>query len=138
MRKSIGAMIIQIAVALYLFVNGIWGLSNKTSELRKVFSTIFGSGDFTTVVTVIFSVCALIAGVFLILELLNVSFEFTDIVILIFMIVWVIFIIFADIINPIRASNSFFGKGNWLSWLSGLSSHLMVLGALFSVSKRFN
>ncbi len=138
MRKSIGALIVQIAVALYLFVNGIWGLSNKSSDFGKVFGTIFGKGDFTGFITIVFSVCALVAGIFLILELLNVSFAFTDIIILVFLIIWIIYMVFADIINPIRASNSMFRQGNWLAYLRDLSSHLMVLGAFFSVSKRFN
>jgi hypothetical protein len=57
---------------------------------------------------------------------------------LIFLVAWIVFIIFADVINPIKASDSIFGGGNWMSYLSTLSAHLMVLGAFFSVSKRFN
>ncbi len=138
MRKSLGFSIIQIAVALYLFVNGLWGLMNDKSAFRAVFTTIFGRGEFTSILTIVFSVCALIAGIFLILELLGVSFAFTDLLIMIFMIAWIVYIIFADVINPIRAANSIFGGGNWLSYLSTLSSHLMVLGGFFAVSKKFN
>jgi hypothetical protein len=128
---------LQISVALYLFVNGVLGFSGSNSELAKVVRAIFGRGDFPSVLSVIFSICAIVAGVFLLLELFAVRIQYTELVLFIFVIIWIVYIVLVDIINPINQQNAIFRQGNGWTYLQGLASHLMVLGALLSASKKF-
>jgi hypothetical protein len=137
MNRSIGLFLLQISVALYLFVNGILGFSGDRSELAKVVREIFGRGDFSSVLNIIFSVCAIIAGVFLLLELFSIQIQYTEMILFIFVIIWIVYIVLVDIINPINQRNSIFRQGNSWIYLQGLASHLMVLGALLSASKKF-
>jgi hypothetical protein len=139
MNKSIGGIILQISVALYLFANGIFGISKhglfeKGGEFEKMIRTIVGKGDFSNVLIIVLSVCAIVAGIFLLLELFRIEVPVSDIILLVFIVIWAIFIIILDIVNPLQSDR----KPNFLTYLAVLSSHLMVLGALLSASKRFN
>ncbi|MDR2028425.1 MAG: hypothetical protein LBP93_02675 [Treponema sp.] len=87
--------------------------------------------------SIIFSVCAIVAGVFLLLELFSIRIQYTELVLFIFVIIWIVYIVLVDIINPINQRNSLFRQGNGWTYLQGLAAHLMVLGALLSASKRF-
>ena len=131
--KGIGSFVLNIAVALYLFANGILGITNQGgSEFGKMVVTILGTGNLTNILTVVLSVCAIIAGLFLMLKFFNVNVRITDVIIFIFIIVWVIFIVIIDVIYPIQ-------KGiELLSYMKQLASHLMVFGALLLSSNRFS
>jgi hypothetical protein len=137
MNRSVGLFLLQVTVALYLFVNGILGFSGNSSELAGVVRAIFGRGDFPAVLSVIFSICAIVAGVFLLLELFSIPIQYTDLILFVFVVIWIVYIVLVDIINPINQRNSIFRQGNVWTYLQGLASHLMVLGALLSASKKF-
>jgi len=139
--NKLGLFLLNIAVSLYLFANGILGINNNSKWVNKVefynmVSTIFGRGDFTNVLTIILSVCAIVAGVFLLLTLFRNNLAVTDLILLIFIVLWVIFIVIVDIIRPM-SGNSVFGKTEPLDYLRQLAAHLMVLGALISSTRRF-
>ena len=137
MNKSIGHFILQISVALYLFATGILGLSGTSwfregGEIRQAVTAIF-KGNAAEVVTVVLAVCAIAAGILLLLELFGASFNVTELLLVILMIVWVVFIFLKDIYYPLNHK-----IGNFAEYLLGLGSHLMVLGGMACASKRFS
>jgi hypothetical protein len=136
--NRLGYFLLNIAVSLYLFANGVIGINNKLLDRildNRIFynmvSTIFGKGNFTNGLTIVLSVCAIVAGVFLLLSIFKNDIAITEIILLVFIILWVIFIVIVDIIHPLKV------KEDFLSYLLHLSAHLMVLGALISSTKRF-
>jgi hypothetical protein len=136
---GLGNLILNISVALYLFANGVLGITTKSSkvferkdEFGRMLQTIFGKGDLTDVIIIALSVCAIAAGVFLLLALFKVEIKITDLILFIFVIVWVAFIVIADIIAPMQSKS----KLDFLPYLVQLSAHLMVLGGLISSTKR--
>jgi hypothetical protein len=137
--NKLGYLVLNLAVALYLFANGILGISkqkdffgNYGGEFGKMIQTFFGKGDLTDLLVIVLSVCAIAAGVFILLQLFNVRIKITDLILFVFVIVWAAFIVIVDIINPLKADK----KPDLLPYLVQLSAHLMVLGGLISSSKR--
>jgi hypothetical protein len=134
--NRLGYFLLNIAVSLYLFANGIIGINNKfldKGDFYKMVSTIFGSGKFTNGLTVVLSVCAIVAGVFLLLSIFKNDIALTELILLVFIILWVVFIVIVDIINPLSSKI----KEDILTYLLHLSAHIMVLGALISSTRRF-
>jgi len=130
--NRIGYFLLTIAAALYLFVNGILGITkDRGGEFSKMVSTIFGRGDFSNILIIVLSVCGIAAGIFLLLYLFRIRVPITDIILFVFIILWLIFIVIVDIINPLNS------KPSLLPYLQVLATHLMVLGALFLSTKRF-
>jgi len=137
--NKLGYFLLNIAVALYLFANGVIGINDKLVDRilgKRIFydmvSTIFGTGKFTNGLSVVLSVCAIVAGVFLLLSVFKNDIALTEIILLVFIILWVIFIVIVDIIKPLQ------GHGpKLLEYLTILAAHLMVLGALISSTRRF-
>jgi len=133
--NRLGFFLLNIAVSLYLFANGIIGINNKLLDKGEFYTmvyTIFGRGNFTNVLTVVLSVCAIVAGVFLLLTVFRNNIAITELILLVFIVLWIIFIVIVDIIKPLS------GKGDsFLEYLTVLSAHLMVLGALISSTRRF-
>jgi uncharacterized membrane protein len=135
--NRIGSYLLNIAVALYLFSNGITGF-NENSHFARMINTIFGKGDFSNVLTAILSICAIAAGIFLLMKLFRVEIRITDLLLMIFICVWVVFIILVDIIGPMNQKDSIFSsrRDTW-EFMMQVASHLMVLGALASSTRRF-
>jgi len=149
--RRLGFFLLNIAVALYLFVNGLVGFSNalgfsnslgfskeNKSEFHTMVSTIFPKGwiingwDFSYSLIIALSVCAVIAGVLLLTSVFKNDVRVINVMLFIFIVLWVVFIIIVDIINPM-SSNKF----ELLAYLKQLSAHLMILGALFTSTKHF-
>ena len=131
--NRIGVILLNASVALYLIANGILGFNDKwgdKGEFRTMSAAIF-SGDLIGVVTIILSIFAIAAGIFLLLALFKIDVPITDTILLVFIIVWLIFIVIIDIIHPLQ------NKVKFLNYLVQLSAHLMVLGALITSTKRF-
>ena len=127
--NRLGYFLLNIAVALYLFANGILGFSNG-GEFHKMAGAIF-SGNIVNIVTIILSVCAIAAGALMLLSIFKIEIPITDLLLLVFIIVWLVFIVIVDIVYPIKHNMKF------LEYLLQLSAHLMVLGAIASLTKRF-
>jgi hypothetical protein len=136
--NRLGYFLLNIAVSLYLFANGILGFTNASkSEFYTMVRTIFPKGgDFNSVLIIVLSVCAIVAGVFLLTTLFRNNLAVTDLILLIFIVLWVVFIVIVDIIKPLSGS-TIFNKVEPLDYLTQLSAHLMVLGALISSTRRF-
>ena len=132
MNRSIGAFILQLSVALYLFATGILGLTGYGGgEIRVAAGAIF-RGNAASLIVIILAVCAVAAGILLILELFRIEFNITEVLLIILIIVWIVFIFLIDIIHPITNR-----MPNFVDYLRGLGSHLMVLGGMICATKRF-
>ncbi|MCL2720716.1 MAG: hypothetical protein FWD47_05195 [Treponema sp.] len=122
--SGLGAFIWKIAVALYLFATGVMGMT-KGGDLSVIFGVI-GQGN--SILVVIAGVIALIAGVCIILEMLNVSISFLDTLILIIAIIWVVFTILMVIV--------LIGNFDWAP-LANVAVYVMVSASLLIASKKF-
>lgn len=128
-------IILQISVALYLLATGILGLSGKNwfreGEIRQAVSAIF-RGNVAEVVIVVLGICAVAAGILLLIDLFGIEIEITELLLIILMIVWIVFIFLIDIYYPITKK-----VPNFVDYLRGLGAHLMVLGGMACTSKQF-
>jgi len=134
MNKSIGLLILQISVALYLFATGILGLSGKNwfreGEIRQAVTAIF-KGNVAEIIIIVLAVCAVAAGILLLLDLFGIEIEITELILVILMVVWVVFIILIDVVQPIQK-----GVSNFVDYLRQLGAHLMVLGGMACASRQ--
>jgi hypothetical protein len=147
MKRSLGAYIIHAAVALYLLADGILGLAEQSlwqrarlalsrttgNEIVDTLVRLFGNGDLTRTLIILFSVLAIAGGLFLLLELFGIRIRAVNVIILIFLVVWLVFIVLSDVVPAFRATRDFV----FLPWLRVFASHLAVLGALISASHKF-
>jgi hypothetical protein len=132
MNKS-GYMMLNIATAFYLSVNGIMAISrDRNGELVTFVDIIFKNSDFFNTFLVFISISAFAASIFLLLPLFKIEISILDNCLFFYGIGWVSFIVVVDIIHPI------FNKVIIFPYLRDLAIHLMVLGTLFTAIKRFN
>jgi hypothetical protein len=133
-------MIVNISAALYLFANGILalirkggisGLFDKGGEFGTMLSTLGVKGDLFNVLIIVLGVCGIAAGVFILMSVFKIEVPITDLILLIFIVLWILFIIVVDIVNALDK------KPDFLPYLLQLSPHLMVLGVLAMSTKRF-
>ena len=133
MKKSIGFFILQLSVALYLFSTGILGLSGRNwfreGEIRQAVTAIF-KGETAEILIIVFSVCAVVAALLLLLELFGKGMQLTELLLIVLMVVWAVFIFMVDIYYPLNHRIP-----NIVDYLRGLGSHLMVLGGMACASK---
>jgi hypothetical protein len=133
MNKSIGLVILNISTALYLIATGILGFSDKlfkSGEIRQAANAIF-RGNVADACAVILSVCAVAAGAFILLRFFGAEIGITELLLVILMIVWIIFILLIDIV-PLAN-----GKSNFVDFLRSTGSHLMVLGGMALATEHF-
>ena len=138
MSKGIGHIILNFAVAGYLFATGIMGFGERTwsrlnPEIRQAVEAVFGRGDFTNILVVVLSIIAVAAGVLILLRLFSVGIPMLDILLTVCAIVWVVFIIMINIIAPLNSSGNF----NFINWLRVICPHLMVLAGILLSTERF-
>ena len=142
MKRSIGLIILQIAVALYLLVSGVTGLLNSSAgDLAGVIgflNDLFKNPSMVTLLVIVLSISEIIAGFFLLVELFTTDLRVTDMILFIFIILWIANIILVDFVAPISGGTTFKSVDSVLRYVSVLSSHLMVLGALILVTKKFS
>jgi hypothetical protein len=140
---SIGALLMNLAVACYLFATGIMGFAEKSiktalnkPEIRQAVEGVFTGRDFkdlNEVLIVIFSILAIAAGVCIVLKIFSVQIPMFDLVLIILAIVWLVFIILIDVIAPINSKKDF----DLIDWLRIFSPHLMVLAGIALATDRF-
>ena len=121
--KSIGRLVLLLALGAMLIVGGIWAMQGGGDFGAKALASWLGK-----TFGVIFGVIELVAGVLLVIECFtkDIFGKFDNILGLIIMIVWLIAIVVADII-----------KGDFspfLPWLYNFASHVIILGALWSLN----
>jgi hypothetical protein len=128
MEGRLGSFLWKISVALYLIVNGIMGIRADTGgDFYIIFNRVF-KGDVKAFV-IIAGVIALIAGIAILLEMLNVQIPHLDTLILIIAIIWAVYVV-VEIFT-------WFKSGFNLDVLQKLAVHLMVLASLLIASKKF-
>ena len=139
MKRTVGLVVLQIALAFFLIVAGVLGLIRSTAgELGQAISlldAVFKSRTITTVIIITLAVSELIAGVFLIVEFFSGEIRLTGIILIVFMILWIVNIVLIDIIGSING-NIFTSTMSVLNYLSQLSRHLMILGAIIAVKDK--
>ena len=139
--NKIGVILLNFSVALYLFANGIVGISREKvlwfdlprgGEFGKMVDTIFkkADSDFRNVLIIILAVCAIAAGIFLLLSFFKIQVPITNLILLVFICLWAAFIVIVDIINPLQNSDKF----KFVDYLLQITPHLMVLGALVTAT----
>lgn len=149
MNRSLGVYISHAAAALYLLAAGALGLMEKNlwrglrlvmtpqeaagNEIADTLTRIFGTGNLSKTLIVLFSVLALLGGVFLLLQLFGLRIPPVDIILLVFLAVWLGFIVLSDLVCALKDTRNFV----FLPWLKVFASHLVVLGTLVSGSHRF-
>jgi len=133
--NRLGFFLLNLAVALYLFANGILGFANANkSEFSTIVRAIFPRGwDFNNVLVIVLSACAIVAGVFLLVAVFKNDVPVINVILYIFIGLWVIFIVIVDIISPVSNGRI----GDLLDFLRQLSTHCMVLGAIITSTRRF-
>jgi hypothetical protein len=131
MHRSVGGIIFYIATALYLLAAGFIGIfGGNGGEFYGMVSSILGGGELSTVIAIIFALAATAAGALLFLQFFGMEFGIIEIILIAFCILWILFILVEDIIVPLRTHPHF------LSWLRALASHLIVLGAVATGTRK--
>lgn len=131
-QRSIGTLILQIALGLLFIVAGIWTLQGgKGDEMAAAFYSIFDN-DIAKVISIIFGIIEMIAGVFLILRLfVAIGTQLDSLLLLIIMIVWIVAIVLMDFLGGDGLFKNF--DSGFLPWLNRFARHLLVLGAVIRV-----
>ena len=136
MNKSIGGILLNFAVAIYLLATGILGLTGRKffpdGEIRRAVTSLF-KGDFAEILIVILGIFAIAAGAFILIKFLGVSIPMTELLLIVLAIVWVVFIIMIDVVYPLNHQRN----ANFVDWLRSIGSHLMVLGGIMLATERF-
>jgi len=139
--KGKGLMLLNFSVAIYLFATGILGITEKIGEYTEaneigfaVNSIFQGRGQAPYVLTIILSVVAIAAGVFIFIKLFGVSISNIETLLIILAVTWLVFILMIDIIWPISDDSIKFPS---LSWLRSFGSHAMVLAAIIMGTDKF-
>ena len=134
MNRSIGGIVLNFAVAIYLLATGILGLTGRKffpdGEIRRAVTSLF-KGDFAEILIVVLAILAMAAGVFILLKFFGIEIPMTEMILIILAIVWVVFIFMIDIVYALDK------KPNFVEWLRSLGSHLMVLGGIAMATERF-
>jgi len=131
--NRIGNLVLILAAVLYLLAHGILGLSESGMSIFYRLASIILNGDLIKITTIILSVCGIAAGIFLLLAFYKVDIPITNLILSIFIVIWIIVAFVVDIIK-----GTFSGIGNYL-WVqfSIIATDAMVLGALMISTKRF-
>ena len=137
MDRGIGSFLWQISVALYLIANGVLGLTDKGGDMVVIYRAVFGRGDFTTILALVTSIIALVAGIAIVLEIFHLELPFLDTLIFIIAIVWAVYII-VELISWITGKGSASFEKDFWHVIQMLAVHLMVFGSLLVSSKRFD
>lgn len=131
-HRTVGTLILQIALGLLFIVSGIWTLQNgKGDEIAAAIRSIF-NGDVAKVICIVFGVIEIVAGVFLLLRLfvfLNTNLD--TLLMIIIMICWIVAIIMIDFVGRDGLLNNL--NEGFLGFLNRFARHLLILGAVIKV-----
>ena len=135
MDKSIGGILLNFAVAIYLLATGILGLTGRkyfpNGEIRRAVTSLF-KGNFAETLIIVLAILAIAAGAFILLKFFGISIPITELLLIILAIVWVVFILMIDIVYPINHKGN-----NFVDWMRNFASHLMVLAGITLATERF-
>ena len=146
-NNSLGAMILRIALALFLVVSGILTLQLDSGFFGRLQAGFAGNelasavysfldGDAANIVVILLGICELIAGVFLLAQIFVDTGNVSNLALTIIMILWIVVIALVDVLGSNGLLNGAFkSTANFLSFLKVLSAHLLVLGAILVVKE---
>lgn len=127
-KKTIGRMVLQIALGLFFAIGGVWTLQGQGNEIAAAVHTVL-KGDIASIAAIVMGIIEVIAGAFLILRLfISIASTLDRTLMLIITVAWIAAIVLLDFLG-----GSFLGGGSTqgiMKWLYALSQHLLVLGAL--------
>ena len=133
MKGGLGIFLWKISVALYLIANGVLGLSKWTGgDFAIIFTRLGFKGGTWDLFVMVASVIALVAGIAVLLEMLNVTLSFLDTLIFIVAIIWAVYVV-VEIVSWVTSGFS----GNFWHMLQMLAVHFMVLASLLIATKKF-
>ncbi len=135
---SLGRLILQLALGLFLAISGIWVLAGfgnwswvSTGDAgATAIKSIIQNRTLENILVISYGVVELIAGIFLILSLFigDVFGAFGNILHIIIMIVWIVAIVLIDFLSSSTGISLL--RNSFLKWLYQVASHLIILGAL--------
>ena len=135
MNKSMGGILLNFAVAIYLLATGILGLTGRKffpdGEIRKAVTSLF-KGDLAELLIIVIAILAIAAGAFILIKFFGIDIPLMELLLVILAIVWIVFIIMIDIVFPLNHKGT-----NFVDWLRSLGSHLMVLAGIALATERF-
>ena len=123
--RSIGHLLLQIALGVFFVVTGIWTLQNGSgNEIATAINKLF-SGDMQKMMRLLFGIIEVLAGAFLLLRMfVSFSSSIDTLLMVVVMIAWLVSIVLLDVLNGFDVS---------LSWFHKVAYHLMVLGGIIVV-----
>ena len=131
MKKSVNSMFfVQLSLALMFIAIGIVGLTNYNSNLSQFgrsVNSLFGQSN--DIIPVLFAVLELVAGVLLLLSMFTgLPGRFLSIAMLIIFIFWAVTIAMNYFMDGIF-------EPDFIVWLSRVSPQLVILSALWMVTR---
>ena len=131
-KRTVGTLVLQIALGLLFIVSGIWTLQNgKGDEIASAIHSVFNK-DLAQILCIVFGIIEIVAGVFLLLRLfvfLNTSLD--TLLLIIIMICWIAAIIMIDFVGNDGLLKNL--DSGFLGWLNRFAKHLLILGAVIKV-----
>ncbi|MBI9100379.1 MAG: hypothetical protein JEY91_17985, partial [Spirochaetaceae bacterium] len=132
--KSVDSMFfLQLSLSLMFIAIGIVGLTDYNSDFAQIgrsVNNLFGKSN--DIVPVLFAVLQLVAGVLLLLSLFSgLPGRFLSIAMLVIFIFWAVRIAMSFFLN-----NLF--EPDFIPWLAEVSPHLVILSALWIVTRAKN
>ena len=131
-KRTVGTLVLQIALGLLFIVSGIWTLQNgKGDEIASAIHSVFNK-DLAQILCIVFGIIEIVAGVFLLLRLfvfLNTSLD--TLLMIIIMICWIAAIIMIDFVGNDGLLKNL--DSGFLGWLNRFAKHLLILGAVIKV-----
>mgnify|MGYP004450656259 FL=1 len=131
-KRTVGTLVLQIALGLLFIVSGIWTLQNgKGDEIASAIHSVFNK-DLAQILCIVFGIIEIVAGVFLLLRLfvfLNTSLD--TLLMIIIMICWLAAIIMIDFVGNDGLLKNL--DSGFLGWLNRFAKHLLILGAVIKV-----
>jgi hypothetical protein len=135
---SLGRLILQLALGLFLAISGIWVLAgfgnwswvSSGDAGAAAIKSIIQNRTLENILVISYGVVELIAGIFLILSLFigDVFGAFGNVLHIIIMIVWIVAIVLIDFLSS--SSGISLLRNSFLKWLYQVATHLIILGAL--------
>lgn len=130
--RTVGTILLQIALGLLFIVSGIWTLQGaRGDEIATAMYSIFDK-DIASISCIVFGIIEIIAGSFLLLRLfvfMNTNID--TVLMIIIMICWIVAIIFIDFIGSDSIFKNF--DRGFLPFLNRFARHLLILGAIIKV-----
>jgi len=133
MNKGIGSTLLYFSVAIYLFATGIMDITlKKRGEISAAVRSLNITGDFYNVLVIVLSLCAIAAGVFILLKFFGISIEAIETLLIILAVTWAVFIFMIDIV-PLFKSNTI----DFVLFLKSFGYHVMALAGILLSTERF-